>query len=205
MHHKAIMISTYNVRTLKQIEKLHQLIYGCNKNNIDMVAIQEHRWQTSEETSTLYGVLKDTKWCLEYSSATPEGQRDVELLMNPKISAFFALSEKISDRIMMVHLKGNPIITIIIANAPTEDETDIEKDDDLEKCTQVVPPHNVLILAGDFNARIGSDNHKTNPRVIDKHTYHHSTDNNGNRLVNYFEACNIRSTQPRFPQPQSRS
>ncbi|CAF4028768.1 unnamed protein product, partial [Rotaria magnacalcarata] len=109
---------------------------------------------------------------------------------------------------MMVHFKGNPAITIIIVYAPTEDKSDIEKDtfyDDLEKCTQDIPPHNVLILAGDFNARIGIDSHKTNPRVIGKHTYHHSTDDNGNRLVNYCEACNIRSTQSRFPQPQSRS
>ncbi|CAF4122059.1 unnamed protein product, partial [Rotaria magnacalcarata] len=173
-----------------------------------MVAIQEHRWQTSEETSTSYGVWKDTKWRFEYSSATPEGQGGVGLLMNPRMSAFFDSSEKISGRIMMVHFKGNPAITIIIVYAPTEDKSDIEKDtfyDDLEKCTQDIPPHNVLILAGDFNARIGIDSHKTNPRVIGKHTYHHSTDDNGNRLVNYCEACNIRSTQSRFPQPQSRS
>jgi hypothetical protein len=44
--YKAITISTYNVRTLKLLGKLHQLIYGCAKNNIDLVAIQEHRSET---------------------------------------------------------------------------------------------------------------------------------------------------------------
>ncbi|CAF1276710.1 unnamed protein product [Adineta ricciae] len=57
--HKTIAISTYNVRTLKQTGKLHQLIYGCNKNNIDLVAVQEHRWQTSEQTNTAYQTLND--------------------------------------------------------------------------------------------------------------------------------------------------
>ena len=128
--------------------------------------------------------------------------------MNPRMSAFFGSSEKISDRIMIVNLKGNPAITIIIAYALTEDQNDRKKDnfyDTLETCTQDVPPHNVLILAGNFNARIGSDSYITNSRAIGKYTYHHSTDDKGNRLVNYCEICNFRSTQSRFPQPQSRS
>jgi len=206
--HKAITISTYNVRTLKQTGKLHQLVYGCNQNNIDLAAIQEHRWQTSEQISTCYQTLNNEIWRFEYSSATPEGHGGIGLLINPRMSAFFGSSEKISNRIMMVHFKGNPTTTIIIAYAPTEDKSDAEKDtfyDDLQRCTHDVPPHNVLILAGDLNARLGSDSHTTNPRAIGKHTYHHSTDDNGNRLVNYCEACNMRSTQTRFPQPKSRS
>ncbi len=49
---KAITISTYNVRTLKRLGKLNQLIHGCNDNNIDLVAVQEHRWQTHGQTGT---------------------------------------------------------------------------------------------------------------------------------------------------------
>jgi hypothetical protein len=121
------------------------------------------------------------------------------------MSAFFGLSEKISNRIMMVHFKGNPTITIIVAYAPTEDKSVTEKDtvyDDLQRCTHDVPPHNVLILGSDLNARLGSDSHTTNPRAIGKYTYHHSTDDNGNRLLNYGEACNMRPAQTCFPQSQ---
>jgi hypothetical protein len=106
--HKAITISTYNVRTLKQTGKLHQFVYGCNQNNIDLAAIQEHRWQTSEQISTSYQTLNSEIWRFEYSSATPEGHRGIGLLINPRMSAFFGSSEKISNRIMMVHFKGNP-------------------------------------------------------------------------------------------------
>jgi hypothetical protein len=44
-----VTISTYNVRSLKiksqpnNKGKLHQLISGCIENNIDLVAVQEHR------------------------------------------------------------------------------------------------------------------------------------------------------------------
>jgi hypothetical protein len=43
------------------------------------------------------------------------------------MSAFFGSSEKISNHIMMVHFKGNPTITIIVAYAPTEDKSVTEK------------------------------------------------------------------------------
>ncbi|CAM4934583.1 unnamed protein product [Rotaria socialis] len=208
IHHKAITISTYNVRTLKQTGKLHQLVYGCSKNNIDLVAIQEHRWQTTEQINTCYTILNDQTWRFEYSSATSDGHGGIGLLINPRMSAFFNSSEKVSNRIMMVHFNGNPATTIIIAYAPTEDKSDIEKDtfyNDLQQCTLDVPPHNVLILADDLNARIGTDSHTTNPRTIGKYTYHQLTDDNGNRLINYCETCNMRSTQTRFPHPKSRS
>ena len=206
--HKAITISTYNVRTLKRLGKLHQLIHGCSDNNIDLVAVQEHRWQTHEQTSTYIETWNNSKWRFEYSSATSTGQGGVGLLMNPRFSALHSSTEKISDRILIIHFNTNPAITIIVAYAPTEDKCDADKElfyDDLQKCTLDVPPHNVLMLAGDLNARVGLDSHSTNPRVIGKHTYHDTTDDNGNRLLNYCETCNMRSTQTRFPQPKSRT
>ena len=206
--HKAITISTYNVRTLKRVGKLHQLVYGCDKNNIDLVAIQEHRWQTHGTIGTCTETWNNSIWRFEYTSATITGQGGVGLLMNPRFATLFSSAEKISDRILMVHFKGNPAITIIVAYAPTGDKNTADKDtfyDDLQQCTLDVPPHNVLILAGDMNARVGADSHATNPRAIGKYTYHDSTDDNGNRLVNYCERCNMRSTQTRVPQPKPRS
>ncbi|CAF1542751.1 unnamed protein product [Adineta ricciae] len=105
--HKTITISTYNVRTLKQTGKLHQLIYGCNQNNIDLVAVQEHRWQTSEQTNRTYQTLNDKYWRFEYCSATPEGHGGIGLLMNPRM--------------------GNPAMTVIVTYAPTEDKNEREK------------------------------------------------------------------------------
>ncbi len=117
--HKNITISTYNVRTLKRLGKLHQLIHGCNDNNIDLVAIQEHRWQTFGQVNTYTEIFNGSTWRFEYSSATSKGQGGVGLLMNPRFSALLSSTEEISDRILMAHFKGNPAITIIVAYAPT--------------------------------------------------------------------------------------
>ena len=42
--------------------------------------MQEHRWQTSEETSISYGTLKNEIWRFEYCSVTPEGQQGSDCL-----------------------------------------------------------------------------------------------------------------------------
>ena len=96
-HRKVIKISTYNVRTLKQPGKLHQLIDGCINNGIDLVAVQEHRWQTQEQVSTHLEYIDETTWRFEYSSATIEGQEGVGLLISPKLTKYLSSTDKISD------------------------------------------------------------------------------------------------------------
>ena len=71
--HRTITISTYNIRTLKRLGKLHQLIHRCNDNNIDLVVVQEHRWQTYRQTDTYIETWNNSTWRFEYSSATSTG------------------------------------------------------------------------------------------------------------------------------------
>lgn len=114
---------------------------------------------------------------------------------------------KISERIMVANFVGNPTTTIVIAYAPTEDRCDSEKDkfyDVLQKCAKDVPIQNVLLILGDFNARIGKDRHSTNSKSIGPHTFHKESNNNGKRLVDFCEMANMRPTQARFPHPKSR-
>src|SRR6478609_7012263 len=48
------LISSYNVRTLCQTGKFHQLCNGCSKHKLDFVAIQEHRWITESEYDQIW-------------------------------------------------------------------------------------------------------------------------------------------------------
>ena len=108
---------------------------------------------------------------------------------------------------MVAIFSGNPATTIIVAYAPTEDKPETTKKklyDELLQTTLQVPTHNLLIIAGDFNARIGLDSHTTNPRAIGKHLLHPTTNDNGNRLVEFCETTNMRPTQSRFPHRKSR-
>ena len=74
-----------------------------------------------------------------------------------------------SDRIIAAHLEGNPKVCIISAYAPTETSSDEAKNsfyDDLSEVLLSIPPHTVVVLTGDFNARLGRDSYTTNKRVI---------------------------------------
>jgi hypothetical protein len=55
--------------------------------------------------------------------------------------------------------------------------------DDLEYCIGNIPKHNLLIIAGDFNVRVGYDSHNNNPKVIGRYTFHTETNDNENKLV----------------------
>ena len=50
---KTLVISTYNVSTLFQTGKLHQLFTGCADAGIDMIGIQEHWLFTTNPTEEL--------------------------------------------------------------------------------------------------------------------------------------------------------
>ncbi|XP_071944128.1 uncharacterized protein [Antedon mediterranea] len=45
-----------------------------------------------------------------------------------------------------------------------------------------VKRHNINLIIGDFNARIGADSHLTHPDVVGRCCYHDETNNNGERL-----------------------
>jgi len=46
-----LVISTYNVHTLLD-NRIYELTAGCQEKSIDLVAIQEHRWNTSKDIDT---------------------------------------------------------------------------------------------------------------------------------------------------------
>ena len=86
----------------------------------------------------------------------------------------------ISTRTMQVTFSENPKTSIIVTYAPTNVSDDEEVKNyyhQLTAATKSVPAHNVQIVAGDFNARIGLDNVKF--------AYHTSTNRNGEFLHEY--------------------
>src|SRR5579862_9921053 len=48
-NNKNFTVSSYNVRTLYETGKFHQLVTGCTQFNLSFIAIQEHRWYTNND------------------------------------------------------------------------------------------------------------------------------------------------------------
>ena len=67
----------------------------------------------------------------------------------------------ISNRIVAIHVMGNPLTTVISCYSPTNvsDQEETERFYvDLTSYIRHILKHNVLIIGGDFNAHLGKEN-----------------------------------------------
>ncbi|XP_072043634.1 craniofacial development protein 2-like [Amphiura filiformis] len=189
--------STYNVRTLHQQGKTHQLFTGCSDAGVDIVGVQEHRLITSSPTDELWS--DDKNWVLIYSSATDQRQGGVGLLMSRHIHRCLQSVQTINQRILTASFNGNSQLTVTIIYAPTESATSGEKDsfnNPLEDHLEKVKRHNIHLVIGDFNARIGQDSHVFHPAVVGPHCFYDTTNDNGERLVNLCQKSSLDMDAP---------
>eukprot|EP00057_Strongylocentrotus_purpuratus_P020276 XP_011674750.1 PREDICTED: craniofacial development protein 2-like [Strongylocentrotus purpuratus] len=84
----------------------------------------------------------------------------VGLLLSPSAYDSLASMRSHSDRIIVANFQGNPATTVITTYCPTNvaNEDIIEGHyDNLRRAIDSIPAHNVLLVVGDFNARIGPE------------------------------------------------
>ena len=202
---KPLTVSTYNVRTLYQQGKSHQLFAGCTEAGVDIVGIQEHRLITTNPTNELWS--DDKQWVFIYSTASKMRHGGVGILMSKRIYTCLQSVESISNRIITATFHGNPKVTVTSVYAPTECASTDDKCkfySCLEDHLDQVKKHNIHLVTGDFNARVGSDSHHTHPEVIGRHCFYEETNDNGERLVTLCEEHKLRPAQMKFPQPKHR-
>ena len=103
------------------------------------------------------------------------------ILLNDKACKTLIRVEMVSERIMIAHLHGNSMKTIIACYGPTHvsEIEDIETFyEQLSDYSRQIPKHNVHIIAGDFNAHLGQ-------RDGFKFAYHEMTNRNDKMLNEY--------------------
>ena len=89
-------------------------------------------------------------------------------------------------------------MTLINAHAPTEEDHVKEKFyDTLEKIYDVTPKHDIKIVLGDFNAKIGKET--TFRPTIGKESLHKETNNNGLRLIDFASGKCMTISSTKFP------
>ena len=90
-----------------------------------------------------------------------------------------------SERILISTFHGNPATSIIIIYSPTN-----SSEDEVRRAIETIPQHNVLIIIGDFNARIGKDD--------GNFTYHQETNKNGVLLIDIINEKQLVITNTSF-------
>ena len=168
---------TFNIRTIKGECQISELVASAIEHNIYIICIQEHRLYHTDfdiKYHTLnigWSLITSSSWKNNSNSSTG----GVGLLLSPIATASLISVEKISDRILIANVNGNSITTVTSCYSPTNvsEESDVENCyHDLYAFKRSVPKHNVLIIAGDFNAHLGTDHNN-------KFSFHTEANRNG--------------------------
>ena len=109
---KPLVISTYNVRTLFQQGKTHQLFMGCADTGVDIIGLQEHRLITTNPIEDLWS--DDGNWVIVYSSATQGRQGGVGLLISKHIYRCLQRVDAVTERIIPATFHANPRLSITV-------------------------------------------------------------------------------------------
>ena len=186
-------VSTLNVRTLAGDHRKGELTANFSKHGLDLLGIQEHRIVHDETIRYGYiqgnALITSSAWRNERGASTG----GVRILLGCKAAKALKSVRSHTSRILIANLHGNPATTIIVIYSPTNisDDNTIESFyDSLRRAIESIPAHNVLMIIGDFNARIGKPDAKF--------AFHETTNRNGTHLLDLISKKNLIITNLRF-------
>ena len=172
-----INLATWNTRTLLPPESLALMASTLKSLNIQVACIQETRFQGSPSINI--NDVADTPsykfYCFGYDDK--QGLHGVGIAVETKLANHIMEWRPMGPRLCYIRIHAKPApLSIICSYAPTEDKANEIKDefyDELSKLTGLVPKKDLMIVAGDFNAKIGS---RCNSEAANS---------NGDRLISY--------------------
>jgi exonuclease III len=98
----------------------------------------------------------------------------------------------VDERTCCLRLRGKFFnTTLICINAPTEEEEDTEKNsfyDKLDHVYQKAPTHDIKIIMGDMNVKVGKDMRAHN---VGRYSLHEVSNDNGTRLIDFAISRNM--------------
>ncbi|CAF1313999.1 unnamed protein product [Adineta ricciae] len=171
------------------------------KKQLIIKQLQRHRIQVAALSETaIYdtGVSTVGEYTMIHSGLTSENRtrsaHGVAICLGKQATMAWenigAFWKAVNERIVMVRLQGTPVnVTIIAVYSPVnpnDNKTAATASDkfytDLQQTLSTVPSKDLLLIMGDFNARIGKQQNYTSNNVVGPHTTDHINEN-GQRLV----------------------
>lgn len=179
-----LCIATWNTLSLvSDSSKLYQLSQSIDEYKLDFLGITETHMPNSGSE------LLDNGSLFIYSGRTDGYKRDgVGFTLSKRVKNSLISYTPVSERIITARLHSRHInITFVVAYAPTNSYSDHLKDEFYQQLNATfsdLPRHDIKILLGDFNAKLGTDYHLW-PGIIGKHSLHGSSNDNGTRLLDF--------------------
>ncbi len=148
-----LIVATWNVQTLWAAGKLELLRNEMKRFRYDIIGISEVRWTGKGETPQ-----GDFIWSGEETSHI----RGVDLLLSKQAQKALIGYNPISSRIISARFDATPFkISVIHVYAPTSSSSEEEIEafyDHIEDTLAKTDKKEIIILTGDWNAKIANDN-----------------------------------------------
>ena len=148
-----VSCATWNVRTMLQSGKLDIVTSEMDRLKISILGISETRWSGSGH------FVSDDGHTVFYSGGERRGSRGVAFIVDKSTAKCVLGYNPISDRIMTLRVQSRPFnVSLVQVYVPTSDASDDEITDYYEQLASVLdtlPSNDIVIVKGDFNARIG--------------------------------------------------
>ena len=148
-------IGTWNACTLYACSTIQELTHKLKCYHWDITGLSEVRWTGSSETSTEDG---HKIW---FSGGEKKHQHGVAFTVRKEITGSVISCMPILSRLISICVSAKPQnMTTIQVYAPTTDHDDKEVKkfyELLESTITEVPKKNILIIQGDWNAKVGPD------------------------------------------------
>ena len=146
-------IATWNVRTLYQAGKLANVMMEMKRMKINMLGLCETRWMGT-------GCFETEGHKVIYSGGDKH-VKGVGIILNKEISNCILGYWTVSERILLIKLRGQPFnLSIIQVYAPTAESSEEDIDDFYEQLEQAMDQcksQEVIIVMGDLNAKVGNE------------------------------------------------
>ena len=176
-----IRLETWNVRTMFETGKTAQVTKEMERYDLDILGVSECRWTGTGRKRTGDGF---TILFLGKENTHASG---VALIISRSTEKTLIEWEPVSDRIIRARFHSKDCKhTILQCYAPTNEEEDEVKDDWYEQLqyeVSRVPQHDMLLIMGDINAKVCSDNSNCET-AMGKHGCG-SINDNGERLADF--------------------
>ena len=201
---KQFYVGCWNVRTLLDTGSQCLTMRSLFDYRIDIACLSEVRIAgCGSKCIKVPGV--DTEYWLHYSGVTDNsGLHGVAFALSRRAFNSLIAWTPISPRIAVARFKGTPTnLTVIAIYAPTlnsDAETVADFYEQLQNVTNNVPRRDMLIIAGDWNARVGPADQSTR-HILGKFGLGQRC-SNGNHLINFADYNHMVVANTRFQHPR---
>ena len=197
---KDIRIGSWNVRCQTyRPGGLLKLTNELKKAKIDVAAIQESGYNKDAQTS------RYNCYITFHSSNSRDHVLGTAFLVARKFEHLVLDFRMVNERLCVLRLKGRfKNYSMINVHAPHNESSEDDKDayyELLEKTYDDLPAHDIKIVLGDFNAKVGKE--EVFRPTIGRYSLHEITNENGQRMI-FFAAVRNLVAKSTFHQHKSR-